>query len=417
MELGHTGAALLAKKFGAINHPVTRCENLLILELWGCRIQFQMERHEHSNGSVAVTYRVATYLERLMNPVIDYAIGWGRTLDQANEMATETYMGSVFPVIHAICCTSKCGYGVECEVHYHKNAETGIVDDWRIVHGPPVILSAQDEKIGREQLFEIIAPDLDDVIEENGTYWFKCFVGNFGETVDADCFLNNQKWPEKIEAFKEFGQSMPSNTSIKQHILICPDELETVVDWKAKRRCDTEDSLRHLSIPPKPLKTVLDALELYRQFGEIGEPFLRDLMIKHGINEATSRRLTAYIPNICARVVWEPSGVEFGHHVQLFNFANGLSQTIELKQEPLYQAARQVIQEWVRTEQNAGLIETISAMGADQSAILDALSQGAKPESLKLAYLIISADITEGDVDPELQKLLGFRRKPWWKFW
>lgn len=418
MEVEFTGAALLAEKFAAIRHPVSRDGNLLRVEAWNCDIQFQLERYDTKNGATAVSYRVVTYLEHLMHPVVDYAVGWGKSLLEANEMATETYMGSAFPVIHAICCTSKCGYGVECEVHYHKNEDTGVVDDWRIIQGPPVILSTESRDISREELFNIISPDLGEMTAENGTYWFKCFIGHFDENVEADCFLNNIKWPEKIAEFQEFGRSMPPNTTIKQHILICPEDMECVGDWKRQRRENWEESVAGLDINRNDLSLVLDAFDVFLQYAEMSETHLLERMTERGFDPWIARLLVAYLPNVCSRFVWKSSGVEFGNQVQLFNYQNGLSQTWELKDQPLFQATTSVVEVWTQQGVNSSLIETVSSMGVEQSIISQALEQGAKMEGVRLTHLIIPANnLNDGVEDPELQKLLGFRKRPWWKFW
>lgn len=422
MAIEESGAQAVAKKFADLQHLAQSEGELVLVDNWKLLIRMSLEGLDEEKGMTYVTYRVTTFCPKLVHPVVDYAIGWGNSLEEANDMASEVYMSSVFPVIHAICCTCQSGYGVENRILYVQDSNSGVVSDWRLIQSPPVMINADEEVIHRDTLTNMLDSHLPELIKQPGSYWFKCYVGKSSDTVDADCFLNNVEFELGKQRFLGYAQTLNSEkgfVSFKQHALIYPSDEAVVKEYRSRSRNELATSLKKLSgVDQTSIKYVLAGLEAFRDLAGFPEHVLQKHLIQTNIPSETAWQLTSFLPAACARERWTREGVNFGDEYVLFNFDSRKSERKSLSAEPLYLVCQAAVKRLREDELVGDLLDAICDFSAENNCIESALAEGAEPKDFEFKWLIVPTDkVLDGRVDKEIVKALGLSQKPWWKFW
>ncbi len=419
MELHETGAAKVAEKFNEILHPTEQLEDCLYLAHWGMWIRMQMMNYQEQDGSFVVHYRATTYLDRLTHPVVDMAIGWGKTLDEANEFAAETYMGTVFPVVHSICCDQQCEYGVECTTHYSKDEHAGVVRDWRVIVGPAVKINANEE-IADDAMSSILQDRIAELTRSPGTYWFKCFISNFEDSADADCFLNNVEQTELKQRFIDYANTIPPNSTCKHHVLAYPDEPQIGTSYRQSRRAEMEDSLTEVSkvVAAEDLGKVLSGIEVFGDFLNMDETFLCNVLTETGVSATEARRVVSFLPAVCTRHYWEQRGTKFGSTYHLLDYNTRKSLELTLDEDSLYRTASSVVSALRAQRKFPDLLDVILDFSAEHNLLSNALDNDVNPADVTMSYLVVPSDEpVDGEINNDLLEVLGMKKTPWWQFW
>ncbi len=419
MELHETGAAKVAEKFNEILHPTEQIEDCLYLAHWGMWIRMQMMNCQENDGSIAVHYRATTYLDRLTQPVVDMAIGWGETLDDANELAAETYMSTVFPVVHSICCDQQCEYGVECTTQYSKDDHAGVVRDWRVIVGPAVKINANEE-IADDAMSSILEQRITELIRSPGTYWFKCFISNFDGGADADCFLNNVEQSELKQRFIDYASTMPANSTCKHHVLAYPDDPQVASSFRQSRREEMEHALTEVSkvVSPEDLDKVLSGIELFGDFQNMDENFLCRVLSENGLSATEARKVVSFLPTACTLCQWEPKGTKFGSTYHLLDYDTRKSLEFALDDDSLYRTTKSVVSALRAQRKVPELLDNILEFSAENNCLCDAVDNDVDQADVTMSYLIVPSDEpVDGDFNDELLDVLGLKKKAWWQFW
>ena len=414
------GAQALKGKFEAVNHPADVTDDILRIDHWHMMVRMIAEQIDKSRNNVSVSYRAITFCDRLTYPVVDYAIGWGKTLEEANKMAAEMYMGSVFPVIHSICCVNQCGYGIEQSEMYASDRETGLPRDWRLIRGPGVRINCDESVISEELFARMLEDKIHELASGSGSYWFKCFVGQLGENVDADCYVNNVSEVDYKNRFVEFGHTLPENVTCKQHLLLYPVDPELIAQHRAARQQLWIDSLDdiHPAVSSDDLEKVLMGFRLFSDFAGMDESFLRWQLQTVGVESRDALRLVSFLPAVCARNYWRPQGVQFSDEYTLINYDQKSCETRSLVTDEIYLAAEEVYRIWNCEGIETELLASVRDFSAESSGLYQCIEDGAKASDIKMTYLLVPTDESlSSPIPPDLAKSLGLTSKPWWKFW
>ncbi len=417
-----SGVEVLRQKFAELQHLASVQEDVLHVLPWGLRVRMRLESLNREGAGTSVSYRAISFLDRLTHPVVDCAIGWGGSLDEANNMAAETYMSSVFPVIHSICCEQCSAYGVENSSLYAMDAESGVVRDWRLIRGPQVLINATPREIPPGVLASILEDEFLQAATRPGTHWFKCFVGRFGAKVEVDCLLNNVELVSGKTRLLEYGRSFPPKDMMtcKQHLLVYPLDPEVITDYREKQQSEWLEPLSGVrrNLDREVVDDVLAGFRALHRLDGLSENMIHDELRSRGISAKTATKLVSFLPAACARDFWGPRGVRFRDQYTLFNFASRRSLTRPLSSDPVFCAGLAVIRAWKAAGVAAEVLGNVLAFSAENNAILEGVSQGARPEHMEMQFLVVPSDEeVDGEINTELLKTLGIRVKPWWKFW
>jgi hypothetical protein len=423
MDMQHSGAEALKREFARLLHPGHVDEDVLHLPQWDLRVRMRLE--EFDEGRPSIGFRATTHLDRLAHPVEDYEIGMGASRRDAVQMAANMYMGSVFPVVHSLCCEKGSEYGVENRPFVAADADSGIVRDWRLVLGPYYLLTDKTTNatladVPRDVLSDLLKDEFSELAREPGTYWFKCFAGRTGDTVGADCFLNNQEFTLGKERLTEFARTIPREKNfltVKQHILVQPMDPAVLLEYRQRRRQSWRAASDRTSAttPPADIDLVLDALEAFHDCAGLDSDQVFRKLVDRGVAAESAQKLMGFLPAACARDFWRAKSFPFGSEYTLVNFRTGRSLSRPLNGEPLFQASLAVVVALREAEIAAGLLSTIRSHSSEDGFVRQAAAQGLKPVSTTL--IVPTDDDVEGEINDELLKLLGHRRKPWWRFW
>lgn len=421
MDESAAGAEALRQAFNDIGHPAETDGDMLSVPHWGLRVRMRLNNVKQASGETRLTYQALSYLDRLAHPAEDYELGWGPTLRDASRAAAQMYMGSVFPVIHSICCTNECGCGVENTPLFAADDETGMVRDWRLIRGPQYMLNGTPDDIPRDTFRSLLEDEFPALIRRPGTYWFKCFAGRMGESVQSDCFVNGQINAHGKQRLAEYAQGLPRERNLltcKQHLLLYPIDPEVVDEYRSRRRALWLDTVVEsgASVRSDDLDTVLDGFEAFHDCDGLDEPLIRKRLEDRGMSAETARNLVSFLPAACARDGWRDRGIPFATEYTLLNFKTGRSVNRPLNAEPLFETAATVVRAWRDADVVAELRASVLSFSAEHNALLSGLQQNATPTRLWL--LVPTDDDVEGEIDDKLLKALGIqRRKQWWKFW
>jgi Family of unknown function (DUF6348) len=422
MGMSASGAEALKREFGRLLHPGQLEADVLELPHWDLRVRMKLEQYRGSPAPISVAYRATSHLGRLAHPVEDYEVGMGPTRRDGVQMAVNMYMGSVFPVIHSICCTQHSAHEVKVTDFDATDAESGIVRKWRLVVGPHFLTGvgattkARDE-IPHDLFSRLLNDDLPRLAREPGTYWFKCFAGRQGDNVAADCFLNKEEFTPGKDRFLEWARTIPREKNlwnIKQHILVQPLDPEVLQEFRNRRRQTWQAAMNRsgTSIPPDNVALVFDALEAFHDCAGLGG--IRETLEARGVPADSALKLWAFLPAACARECWGKQSICFAEEYTLLNFKTKRALNLPLKAEPLFQAALSVVASLRKAEAARELLLTILSQSSEDQLARYAAEQ--ESEICSTMLIVPTTEDVEGEINEELLKAIGLR-KPWWRFW
>lgn len=428
MDHAEEGAAALVQLLRAENFDCERHYDSIRLADSGAVIYFVADDDNAPRGRTA-SFNVHTYIPRIKRTIHDVAIGIEVDGRSAAEIAADSYLTTVFPIVHILTSDHIDCMGVMSEIIYAKDERTGLPLEYRLNMGPlrnfNVDIKAGDKRKFADAIADLIHP----ILSQPDVYWFKCFVANRNnEDFDSDCFLNNRNHADGKRRFLDIAKSLFGTGSFqtrKQFLVVVPLELdETIAERDARQRAAWNAAVdeQSLNVDYDLRSEIFEVIEALRAMEGCPNSEIEQRLIERGISPIDACRLPSFIAIACTQYQWKHAGIEWGNRYTLANPATRTGYVRLMTDDPKFRAATQIVEALMKNGVHNEAVAAMLAYSPAHNAISRLRDHGEDLSRLKLTGIHLFTDEPlDGELDHETLTALGWiekkRSKPWWRFW
>lgn len=432
MSIANRGAKALHEKLAAWGYPGELDSDTLMLTNRGVIIHFPYVYDELQAKSGYASYVSHTYVPTIRQTVQDVIIGIDPTRRNPHGAAADAYLSSVFPLVHSLFCGDHDAMNVMAETVYAVDRETGLPREWSLLLGPERNMNVPVSDAGQRRFADALADLYEPMLADPGVYWFRCFAGRMaGSPPSADCFLNNRPYSEGERRFVDIGRSLPGSDkllSCKQQFVLVPKDLDEGLSVERERWREQWVACvgRHEPTLDSRLRDkVFLCIEGFAALQGFHESHVERWLKSEGCSSDEAWRLTAFVPEACARVQWRPEGARFCDIYIRLNPDTGKGQSGMLSKEPLFVATERVVRAMREDGHANSTLDSILENSAPHNTMRQVTEAGRRPaDVMELHSAFLAYDDIDGEIAPEhlakFREMFGKsfgKKKPWWKFW
>jgi hypothetical protein len=227
----------LAEQIEATGHRTTRDGQSLVVEGLELRVEsFVDERIDHDlNGEKSVVFQIRIFAihPSLSDGIWDVLAGIGETEADAFHDAASKWSDGIFLTIHEFLLhVENPDLGVEILDMVSRADDTGEYTPWKMYLGAlqvtgQFVKQAEENTLRNSLLATKLLGTITGELYRKKTLWIKLFAAKgTGVTTSAECWLNNEIWPEGTNDLYSFANEWDAEgyNSMKQFLILRPTE-------------------------------------------------------------------------------------------------------------------------------------------------------------------------------------------------
>lgn len=429
-------------------------EHFVLLPTWGLRLIVMDWQVQETPGRALVQCSVMAYSPRLPSGFArELLVGMGTTTEKAIGQATANWMLLFFSALKFV---------FDDQAHDCTVNLTGIQipnacqQDYRLIEGPVQMMGfgeTHPEGMSQSRLWDCFSDLLLPKVTA-GIKHIRCYACKTADWLDADVFVNGEKWAEGSGRLLNLAQSFPTPDqanpiySLKQHLFLCPGNLGAslaqekdvfVAEWAKVVAGKSEQGETPL------LPHVLHGLfALGRHVGQ-SEAESEAILVQQGMPSDIAVKVVTFLPSAATWALMAGK-VKFA---ESYLWTNSLTRQCVQKrydQTPLFVAALHTFSAMCNLPNPPVELWEVANTSAEMNAISQAARSGAKLEEARFTEMIVftSEPIEGQDIDllvkkppvksvsprssgpgkplatvtkPPAKPASQPAKKAWWKFW